>query len=39
MPVYRRKVRRGFEEMKKSYEDWARIISDKYDNINLRWSY
>ena len=40
-PVYRRKVRRGVEEMKKAYEKWAASMSSKYSNVKdvLRWSY
>ncbi len=41
VPVYRRKVRRGTEEMKKAYENWAAGMSRKYDNLKdlLRWDY
>ena len=41
VPVYRRKVRRGTEEMKKAYEKWAAGMSRKYSNVKdqLRWSY
>ena len=40
VPVYRRKVRRGSEEMKAAYEKWAAKMSQKYDNVKqyLRWS-
>lgn len=41
VPVYRRKVRRGVEEMKKAYEKWAADMNRRYDNLKgvLHWSY
>ena len=41
VPVYRRKVRRGSEEMKKAYEKWVADMSRRYDNAKdlLHWSY
>ena len=38
-PVYRRKIRRGVEEMKAAYEKWAKGMNERFDNLHLKWMY